>query len=130
MGFLDKMKDKAKDIAREAAENNNQQFKEDTIKKVQETVVHQLLEEAPESLAQATEDEIKKYVADNFPEGTDSELLNSIMDCNISGVSNALNNGEDINITDTSGDTALLYAVGSCELDIIRLLIEKGANEK
>jgi len=47
---------------------------------------------------------------------------------NLKSVQNLINKGEDINKKGPRGSTALMFAVGSGHLDIVKFLISKGAD--
>jgi len=72
------------------------------------------------------EDELLEEV----PEYVDGELLSACFKGNIEKVSECLNRWEDVNLPDDDGDTPLHKAVMNGNQDIIKLLVERGAEPR
>jgi ankyrin repeat protein len=64
-----------------------------------------------------------------FPE-QNIDLIRNSMNGDLALVSDNLRNGHDINTTDANGITALIAASSAAKLDIVELLISKGANRE
>src|SRR5215212_2274532 len=59
---------------------------------------------------------------------TDSELIDAVKTGQLAKVEETLNSGADIHVQDEQGWTALNWAAGKGNLDIVRLLLARGAD--
>lgn len=65
---------------------------------------------------------------DPSPEELGQELLTAVFDGDLQRVTEVLNEGADINYRGSHGETALHVAASDPTLDMVRLLLEKGAD--
>ena len=66
---------------------------------------------------------------DPSPEELGQELLTAVFDGDLQRVTEVLNEGADINYRGSHGETALHVAASDPTLDMVRLLLEKGADK-
>lgn len=62
--------------------------------------------------------------------GPNEDLLKAADEGNLENVKKAINNGANINSSDTEGMTALMYASMKCHLELVKILIDNGADFK
>lgn len=61
--------------------------------------------------------------------GIDNNLINAVKNGNVNEAKTLIENGADVNARNKYGDTALMYAVASGYIDIVKLLKAHGAKD-